>query len=95
MSKTFQTKEIEKAYVLIKCKVDLERYVLDHLGRINGIEKIEYTAGAGCILVGIDACTTERLYETIVSRIQKIPQIYSTTSLICAQTCMEEGVSYE
>jgi len=90
-----QAKEIEKAYVLIKCKADLETYVLDHLGRISGVKKVEYTAGAGCILVGIVAYTAKGLYETLVSKIQKIPQIYSTTTLICGHTCIEEGESYE
>ena len=95
MSKTFQTKEIEKAYVLIKCKVDLETYVLDHLGHINGVKKVEYTAGTGCMLVGIIAYTAEGLHETIVFKIQKIPQIYSTMTLICGQTCMAEGETCE
>lgn len=95
MSKTFQTKEIEKAYVLIKCDVDLETYVLDHLGRINGVKKVEYTAGAGCMLVGIIACSTNGLRETIVTKIQKIPQIYSITTLVCGHACLEEGVIYE
>jgi DNA-binding Lrp family transcriptional regulator len=95
MSKTFQTKELEKAYVLIKCKADLETYVLDHLERVNGVKKVEYTVGTGCILVGIIAYTYEGLCKTIASKIQTIPQIYSTTTLICGQTCMEEGVSYE
>jgi hypothetical protein len=95
MSKTFQAEEIEKAYVLIKFKADLETYVLDHLGRISGVKKIEYTAGVGCILVGIVAYTAKGLHETIVSKIQKIPQIYSTTTLICGHACMEEGERYE
>ena len=90
MSKTFQMDEIfEKAYVLIKCEASLEAYVLDHLGRINGVKRVEYTAGSGCILVGIHAHTVEGLHQTIASKIQKIPQIYSTTILICGQTCME------
>jgi len=85
----------EKAYVLIKFEVDLETYVLDHLGHINGVKKVEYTTGTGCILVGINSYTAEGLYETIVSKIQKIPLIYSTMTLICGQTCVEEGVNYE
>lgn len=91
MSKTFLAEENEKAYVLIKCEIGLEICVLDHLGRINGVKRVEYTTGTGCILVGINAYTVEGLYETIVSKIQKIPLIYSTTTLICGQTCMVEG----
>ena len=92
MSKTFLAEEnFEKAYVLIKYEIGSETYVLDHLGRINGVKKIEYTAGAGCMLVGIIAYTVEGLYETIISKIQKIPRIHSTTTLICGHTCMVEG----
>jgi DNA-binding Lrp family transcriptional regulator len=95
MSKTIQTREIEKAYVLIKYEADLETRVLEHLGAITGVKKVEYTPGAGCMLVGIIAYTVEGLYETIASKIQKIPQVYSTTTLISGRTCMPEGASYE
>lgn len=96
MSKTFQAEEIfEKAYVLIKFDAYLETHVLDHLDSINGIKELEYTTGAGCILVGISTCSVEELPETIVSRIQKIPLIYSTTTLIFGHLCLEGGANYE
>lgn len=92
MSKTFQVEEdFEKAYVLIKCKTDSEGYILDHLGLITNVKEVEYTTGVNYVLVGVKADTIERLHETIVSEIQKIPMIYSTTTLICGQACMGEG----
>lgn len=95
MTKMFQKESLEKAYVLIKCKADLEPYVLKYLERISGVQRVEYTVGAGCVLLGIMAGTLEGLQETICSKIQKIPQIYSTSVILCGQTCMKEGEIYE
>lgn len=93
MSKAFQEAENEKAYVLIKCEQGSEKYVLDHLGCISGVEYVECTVGTGCLLIGINAYTVEGLHETIVSKIQPISLIYSTMTLICSYNSMKEWVS--
>lgn len=90
MSEAFQIdKHQTKAYLMINCKMDSETGVLEKLRSLDLVKEAEITIGRHDILVLLEADSVEQLRDIITMKIRKIPEIYSTTTLMCL------GISYE
>jgi DNA-binding Lrp family transcriptional regulator len=88
MSETFQldrTKTMTRAYLMINCESDCEARVFDELKIFPAITKAEMTIGRHDILALIQADSPEELGDIITMKIRKIPQIRSTTTLVCTE----------
>ena len=73
------------AYLMITCQSGSERCIIDELQTIRGVKEIEGTIGAYDIIAKIESETTGLLSETIV-KIRKIPEIRTTTTVVCEPT---------
>lgn len=85
MSKTLQidSNGSARAYLMINCETGTEMQILDMLRSYPQIREAELTLGRHDILVQIEADSFEELRETILLKIRKIPEIRSTTTLMC------------
>jgi DNA-binding Lrp family transcriptional regulator len=70
------------AFVMINCKHGHEFIVLDKLRDINEIKEILSTFGSYDILVKIESSSVEHVRDVIVSKIRKMEEIKSTTTLM-------------
>lgn len=86
MSEMFEFVKIQnmtKAYLMINCEAGSEAQVLDELKTISGIRAAELTLGRHDILALLETSSVDELRDTIIMRIRKIPEILSTTTLMC------------
>ena len=74
---------MEVAYVMINCDAGSEEFVLEKLKTIQGIKEVQGTSGNYDIVLKIEVESLEMLREMITFEIRKIPQIHTTTTLIC------------
>ncbi|MGI0073564.1 MAG: Lrp/AsnC ligand binding domain-containing protein [Nitrosotalea sp.] len=75
--------EPERAYVMINCEDGSESYVIEQLKDLDGVMEVTGTVGPYDIIVGLEAISTEVLKEIITSKIRKISQVRSTTTIVC------------
>ncbi len=77
------TNNKEVAYVMVNCEVGSEELVIEKLKTIQGIKEVQGLSGNYDIVMKIEVESIEMLREMIVFEIRKIPQIHTTTTLIC------------
>jgi len=77
--------KMETAHVLIKCKGGYEKYVAEQLRTISDVKDIQETVGSYDILIKVESESKDSLRKTIVWKINKIQNIYSTTTLVCVR----------
>lgn len=85
MSQTLQQPRggaVGNAFVMITCQTGSGRYIMDELETILGVKKIEGTVGAYDIVAKIETESVGLLRDTI-SKIRKIPEIRTTTTVVC------------
>jgi nitrate reductase NapAB chaperone NapD len=88
MSQTLKERRFDlpgTAYLMITCQSGSDRFIMDELKTIHGVKEIEGTVGAYDIVVKIESETTRSLSDTIV-KIRKIPEIRTTTTVVCEPT---------
>jgi len=73
----------EHAYVMINCEDGSEWHVIEQLKALDGVREITSTVGPYDIIVRLEVLSTEILREVITSRIRKISQVRSTTTIVC------------
>lgn len=84
MSELFQIDRSQpKAYLMINCEDGSEEYVLDEIRTIPEIRESTLTIGRHDVLALIQAHTIDDLKDVIALKIRKIPQVCSTTTLVC------------
>jgi DNA-binding Lrp family transcriptional regulator len=75
----------ETAYVMINCETSYETSVLEKIRELDGIKEIMGTFGNYDIIVKIETESTEQLRDLISIKIRRIPQILTTTTLVCTE----------
>ena len=73
----------EIAYVMINCEDDSESHIIEHLKALDGVREVTSTVGPYDIIIRLEVLSTEILKEVITSRIRKISQVRSTTTIVC------------
>jgi len=73
----------EIAYVMINCESGCEASVLAEIGELAGIKETKCTVGNYDIIVKIESESTEQIRDLITMKIRRIPQILTTTTLLC------------
>jgi DNA-binding Lrp family transcriptional regulator len=83
----FSSKEqrSETAYVMITCETGYETSVLEKIQELDGIKEITGTFGNYDMIVKIETGSTEQLRDLISIKIRCIPQILTTTTLVCTE----------
>ena len=79
------TYKMESAYVLINCTLGSEGSIMGELKSIPGITEVRGVFGNYDILAKIEVQSVESLREMIAFKIRKIPDISSTTTIICSK----------
>jgi DNA-binding Lrp family transcriptional regulator len=70
------------AYILVKCKLDLEKRVVNSLKKVDGVAEVEQVFGSPYdIIVKVVYYTPAKL-STAVWRIRRIARIISTQTLL-------------
>ncbi len=80
--------ELATAHVMIKCKSDYEKKVIEYLGRINGVKTVHRTIGEYDVLAKIEAIDYETLRKIIRWKIFNSEYILSVTTLMCVRKSM-------
>lgn len=75
--------EPERAYVMINCEDGSESYVIEQLKALDGVREVASTIGPYDIIIGLEVLSTDTLKEVITSKIRKISQVRSTTTIVC------------
>ena len=70
------------AYVLINCDLGFEEDVIDNLKHFESVKEVHGTFGAYDILAKVENFEQEKLRETIIWNMRKIPRVRSTLTLI-------------
>lgn len=68
---------------MITCETDSETSVLEKIRELDGIKEIKGTIGNYDIILKIESKSIEQLRDLICTRIRRIPQILTTTTLLC------------
>lgn len=76
-------RESERAFVMINCEDGSESCIIDQIRPIDGVVEVASTLGPYDIIVRLEVQSTETLREVISSRIRTIPQVRSTTTIVC------------
>ena len=71
------------AYVLINCESGSETSVLGKVGELSEITETICTVGNYDIIVKIESDSTEQIRDLITMKIRQIPEITTTTTLLC------------
>ncbi len=69
------------AFVMISCDYGQEKRIIDEMRSLIPVKQIEETVGAYDIIAKIESTSSDKLKETIKSKIQKIDNIRSTLTL--------------
>jgi len=80
--------KLETAHILIKCSGGYEKYVIEQLRTITNVKDIQETVGNYDILIKVESESKDLLRKVIVWKINKIQNIYSTTTLMCVKKPM-------
>ena len=70
-----------EAYVLVNCELGAEEEVISEFKALEHVRSVYGTFGAYDIIVEVEADTTEKLRETVTSKIRKMDKIRSTLTL--------------
>ncbi|MBI3622733.1 Lrp/AsnC ligand binding domain-containing protein [Candidatus Pacearchaeota archaeon] len=76
---------MESAYVMINCTLGSESSIIEQLKSIPGVTEVRGVFGNYDILAKIQVPSVESLREMIALKIRKIPDISSTTTIICSK----------
>jgi DNA-binding Lrp family transcriptional regulator len=74
-----------RAYLMINCQNGSEEHVLDEIRTYPEIKDSMLTVGRCDIVALVEASSTDKLRDIIILKIRKIPEISSTTTLVCTQ----------
>ncbi|MGI0102563.1 MAG: Lrp/AsnC ligand binding domain-containing protein [Nitrosotalea sp.] len=69
------------AFVMISCDCGQEKRIIDEMKSLIPVKQIEETIGAYDIIAKIESKSTDKVKETIMSKIQKIDNVRSTLTL--------------
>ena len=75
----------ESAYIMINCEFGSEETVIEQLKSIPGVKEVRGVFGNYDVLAKIQTLSIESLREIITFQIRKIPQIHSTTTVMCSK----------
>ena len=75
-----------QAYVMINCEDGTLESVREELKLIEYVKEVTPTFGAYDIVTKIASPTVESLREIIALRIRRIPEVRTTTTIICMPT---------
>jgi DNA-binding Lrp family transcriptional regulator len=78
-------RRMESAYVMINCELGSEGSIMEQLRSVSGVIEVQGVFGNYDILAKIQAPSVEHLRDMITFHIRKIPQIYSTTTIVCSK----------
>ena len=70
------------AYVLINCDLGFEEDVIDNLKHFESVKEVHGVFGAYDILAKVENFEQEKLRETIIWNMRKIPRVRSTLTLM-------------
>lgn len=70
------------AYVLINCDLGFEEEVIENFKHFESVKEIHGTFGAYDIIAKVEDVEQEKLRETIIWNMRKIPHVRSTLTLI-------------
>jgi len=70
------------AYVLITCDLGFEEAVIENLKRFESVKEVQGTFGAYDIISKVENIEQEKIRETIIWNIRKIPYVRSTLTLM-------------
>jgi len=70
------------AYVLITCDLGFEEEVIENLKHFESVKEVHGTFGAYDIISKVENIEQEKIRETIIWNIRKIPYVRSTLTLM-------------
>ncbi len=70
------------AYVLITCDLGFEKAVIENLKHFESVKEVQRTFGAYDIISKVENIEQEKIRETIIWNIRKIPYVRSTLTLM-------------
>lgn len=70
------------AYVLITCKQELVRYIVNQIEEIESVKEITLVDGQWKIIVKIESKDLDGIREAIRWKLRNIPEIESTLTLV-------------
>ena len=70
------------AYVLITCDLGFEGEVIENLKHFESVKEVHGTFGAYDIISKLENIEQEKIRETIIWNIRKIPYVRSTLTLM-------------
>lgn len=70
------------SYVLINCDLGFEEEVIENIKHLESIKEVHGTFGAYDIIAKVEHEDPEKIRETIIWNIRKIPHVRSTLSLV-------------
>ena len=70
----------QKGFILLNCDLGAEEYIVDELGRIDGIRNAYLTYGAYDIIAEIESGDPDGFERTVAS-IRKLSRVVSTMTL--------------
>jgi len=73
---------LSKAYVLISCESGSETNIISNLKSIETVKHANGTFGTYDIIAEIESDSSDKLQESITTRIRKVPKIRATLTLI-------------
>ena len=73
------------AYVMINCESSCEESVLEKIGEFSGIKEVKSTVGNYDMVIKIESESMEQMRDLISIKIRSIPQILTTTTLLCTE----------
>lgn len=82
------SQRMQKAFVLIKVSPGHERQVLDKLLKVEGVQEVHVVPGEWDLLAvvqvekGIVASGDERVYELVISKLEKTKYIQDTQTMV-------------
>jgi DNA-binding Lrp family transcriptional regulator len=77
--------KMESAYVMINCTLGSENSIIEQLKSIPGVTEVRGVFGNYDILAKIQVPSVKSLREIIAFKVRKIPDISSTTTIICSK----------
>jgi len=76
---------MESAFIMINCELGSESSVIEQLKSIPAIKEVRGVFGNYDILAKIVAPSIKSLRDIIAFQIRKIPEIHSTTTIMCSK----------
>jgi len=70
------------AYVLITCDLGFEEKVIENLKHFESVKEVQGTFGAYDIITKLENIEQEKIRETIIWNIRKVPYVRSTLTLM-------------